>query len=450
METLATHQWIVVPVIASVTLLIWAISRHLFGKQMPEKLVPVSAVNKSVAVLTPHLCDKEKISQSVVDQFPLKDRVSLQTRVANATTAHDLLRIFADYKILERLRLPTQRISTDELGQANEQAFRDLVRERILINDTPVDPAENSSKDFKKDFHSKIQETIAPHVEDTAKRAVISTHLCCHLSRTRAGGDSYFAIQDLFASPQFTFTAAAAYTHPPTSLLVTPDGWAVITTTSNFDVYFRSDLHHGSDEHPEPLVTVSAVAEEAIPLSHTAKKAWSTFADSLDTTISGSNHSDSGHGTAALPVSRTLRLTCTLPMSSMHWAYTPEGRDKGFTTGYSPAPLSSDSTPHSGNKRGTPINDIASPSSSGRFSAIETGSYGSPSEAVGDGRASTPHLQVAADRNSPTIFKSGGNYAPRGASGSPNYDDLDIMSDSMKALRGVNGFRSKNSFEKKQ
>lgn len=439
MDVLATSHWVVVPVIASLTLLIWVVSRQLIGKH--QKLSH-SSINKAVAVVTPHLCDKEKATLSVVDQFPLKDRVSLQTRVANATTAHDLLRIFADYKILERLRLPTQRISTDELGQANEQAFRDIVRERILINDTPIDPTENTSKDFKKDFHSKIEDTIAPHVEDTAKRAVISTHLCCHLSRTRAGGDSYFAIQDLFASPQFTFTAAAAYTHPPTSLLVTPDGWAVITTTSNFDVYFRSDLHYGNDEHPEPLVTVSAVAEEAIPLSHSAKKAWSTFATSMDTTISGSNHSDSGHGMAALPVSRTLRLTCTLPISS-----TPDGREKGFMTGFPPASLSSDSTPQSGNKRATPLNEIASPSSSGRFSAIETGSTGSPSEET---RAATPHLQVAADRNSPTIFKSGGSFAPRGASGSP-HDDLDIMSDSMRALRGVNGFRSKNTvIEKKQ
>ena len=52
-------------------------------------------------------------------------------------------------------------------------------------------------------------------------------------------------------------TASPHYTHPPTDLLITDDGWAVITTTSNFDVYLEQDIADNADDHPEPLVTIS-------------------------------------------------------------------------------------------------------------------------------------------------------------------------------------------------
>lgn len=62
-------------------------------------------------------------------------------------------------------------------------------------------------------------------------------------------------------------------THPPTDLHVTDDGWAYITTTSNFDVYLHEHLHPQGDDldlqsaHPLPLATLSARLEEAIVIA---------------------------------------------------------------------------------------------------------------------------------------------------------------------------------------
>ena len=257
----------------------------------------------------------QEVNSGVLDQFPMKEKLDLQTRVANAVTASDLLQIFVDYKKLGRLRLNTDRITSDEsFNQANEQAFKDLVRERILINNVPIEPVQHADKNFRQKFLTRIEDTISAHVADLKMRQLIAPHICCHLSRTRAGGDSYFAIQDIFATPQFTITAAAAASHPPTSLLVTPDGWAVITTTSNFDVYSKTDLSGEDDTQPSALVTISAVVEEAVPLSQQAKEAWVRFIkiNSRENSPANNVKGDERHS-VALPVSRTLKLTCAEP-----------------------------------------------------------------------------------------------------------------------------------------
>ena len=147
----------------------------------------------------------DDIPSAILDQFPDKQRWRLQTRVANARSASDLLNIFAEFQDLQNLSLPTIIDATTELHVAKEQAFRDLVRERVVVNDTPVEPGTSPSSDpsqFKRDFEAHIQEAIMRHVSDPIRRKNISMHICCHLSRTRAGGDSLFAVQDIFKSPQ--------------------------------------------------------------------------------------------------------------------------------------------------------------------------------------------------------------------------------------------------------
>lgn len=318
---------------------------------------------------------KERVQSSVLDQFPLKQKLSLQTRVANAATADDLLQIFTDYRELERLRLTTDKITSDEsLSQANEQAFKDLVRERVLINEVAIEPIEHTAKDFRKKFQARIQDTIARHVSDVVMRDLIATHICCHLSRTRAGGDSFFAIQDIFASPQFTITAAAAYTHPPTSLLVTTDGWAVITTTSNFDVYCKTDLSGEEDDHPEALVTISALVEEAVPLSQNAKEAWAKFTElnGRPPEPVGVIEGDEKHA-VALPVSRTLRLTCMLPVPSMFYGYA----EKSFGSSDSMGQVGGRSSPSdSRGMRSYSTEDSKAGSNSRGFVSLDSGRVG--------------------------------------------------------------------------
>lgn len=70
-------------------------------------------------------------------------------------------------------------------------------------------------------------------------------------------------------------TASHTDTHPPTDLHITDDGWASITTTSNFDVYLYDDLHPDEDAEedccPTPMVTFSARLEEAIAVKENMK-----------------------------------------------------------------------------------------------------------------------------------------------------------------------------------
>jgi hypothetical protein len=336
MEFLLTQAVYLMPIAVAVVVLASyaALSRGSKGGSSPHTSPASTPIKEHLSLKL-----KEKVASSVLDQFSLKQKLSLQTRVANAMTADDLLNIFSDYRELEHLRLTTEKITSDEsLNQANEQAFKDLIRERVLINEVAVEPMEHDSKDFRKKFQARIQDTISKHVSDSKLQDLIAKHLCCHLSRTRAGGDSFFAIQDIFATPQFTITAAAAYTHPPTSLLVTNDGWAVVTTTSNFDVYCQTDLSGEDDGHPEALVTISALVEEAVPLSKNAKAAWVQFMHLNGRVEEPEKVVDERHA-VALPVSRTLRLTCTLPVPSMYYGYA----EKSF--GLSPRSSSGQSSP---------------------------------------------------------------------------------------------------------
>ena len=77
---------------------------------------------------------------------------------------------------------------------------------------------------------------------------------------------------------QLVITASHTDTHPPTDLHISDDGWATITTTSNFDVYLYDHLHPDADAVlgdmcPTPLVTLSARLEEAFILGDDVKAA---------------------------------------------------------------------------------------------------------------------------------------------------------------------------------
>ena len=146
-----------------------------------------------------------EVPSGILDQFPDKERWRLQSLVANARSVTDLLNIFSEFHDLQSLQLPTISDMSSENTSIKEQAFRDLVRERVVVNDTPVEPGTSPSSDpsqFERDFEAHIQNAISKHVPDPLKRKNISMHLCCHLSRTRAGGDSFFAVQDVFICPQ--------------------------------------------------------------------------------------------------------------------------------------------------------------------------------------------------------------------------------------------------------
>jgi hypothetical protein len=135
---------------------------------------------------------------------PPEKKWLLQSRVANAKTPSDFFAIFDEFDILHKLKLPVRRLPSD-LAQLTEQTFRDLVRDKININDELVrvdDAVATSPELFRSYFHNRIKEVISDHLSDLDRIDTLALYICCHLSRTRAGGDTLFAVRDIFDSPQ--------------------------------------------------------------------------------------------------------------------------------------------------------------------------------------------------------------------------------------------------------
>mmetsp|Transcript_4040 Transcript_4040/g.6262 ORF Transcript_4040/g.6262 Transcript_4040/m.6262 type:complete len:341 (-) Transcript_4040:310-1332(-) len=218
--------------------------------------------------------ENTETNESVLLLINPKDRQKLRKRVQCATTTEDFFNIFNEFEFLRKLNMPVSNVS-EEPPEAVEQAFRDLVRDKISINNIPIVMGANSTvpKKFKSYFHGIVKKVISDHAVDKKKRDVLATRICCYLSRTRSGGDSLFAVRDIFDSPQLIIAASHTDTHPPTELQVTDDGWATITSTSNFDVYLSDSLHapdacgSATDIIPAPIVTLSVRLDEALSLT---------------------------------------------------------------------------------------------------------------------------------------------------------------------------------------
>jgi hypothetical protein len=165
---------------------------------------------------------------------PPEKKWLLQSRVANARTPLDFFSIFDEFDILHKLKLPVRRLlmrpgssgtgpgsdglsTTEDLLTLTEQTFRDLVRDKININDEPVrvdDAVASSPELFQSYFHNRIKEVISDHLTDLERIDTLALYICCHLSRTRAGGDTLFAVRDIFDSPQVRLSLWLSLTLP--------------------------------------------------------------------------------------------------------------------------------------------------------------------------------------------------------------------------------------------
>lgn len=111
-------------------------------------------------------------------------------------------------------------------------------------------------------------------------------------------------------------------THPPTDLHVTDDGWAYITTTSNFDVYLHDHLHaqdiyDDSDNqlvHPLPLATLSARLEEAIVIGE-KKDITSSLPQPILTREESKAHIFKNWSDLPLPLYRRMSIVCFDPVN---------------------------------------------------------------------------------------------------------------------------------------
>jgi hypothetical protein len=130
-------------------------------------------------------------------------------------------------------------------------------------------------------------------------------------------------------------TASHTDTHPPTDLHVTEDGWAYITTTSNFDVYLHEHLQDSSEDdytstslnplsHPLPMVTLSATLHEAIVIAD--KRSESLLRPPPPThDLKSSSSTIKTWGDLPLPFYRKMSIVCfdpANPSSSFHGGWT--------------------------------------------------------------------------------------------------------------------------------
>ena len=280
--------------IALLLLLKWRRSQHLIS--------PSLSTNRRTGGNT--------VVESVLQQLSQKDRLRLQSQVANAKSAEDFYTIFDNFDILHNLKLGIDEgigslsspngtgVAEKDRSASVDQAFRDLVRDKIMLNDQTYFVSEDHAAnpvEFRKYFHRRIVEIIhdqcissksllrkqwnvdnCSEIKKAANYNIsqesekqLATHLCCHLARTRAGGDTFFCVNSLFESPQvrkfkchlyvqcelcsghiifsivsvclthyFQLVIIASHTdtHPPTELHTSTDGWAFITTT-RFSLY---------------------------------------------------------------------------------------------------------------------------------------------------------------------------------------------------------------------
>lgn len=173
-------------------------------RKIDELLTTYSEYNDDGTIITEnHLATTHSNYDHVIIEPPEKKWL-LQSRVANVKTPNDIFAIFDEFDILHKLKLPVRRLNS-EINQLADQAFRDLVRDKININDEPVkvdDAVARSPELYRSYFHNRIKEAISDHISDLERTDKLSLYLCCHLSRTRAGGDTLFAVKDIFDSPQ--------------------------------------------------------------------------------------------------------------------------------------------------------------------------------------------------------------------------------------------------------
>lgn len=145
----------------------------------------------------------DNIASYIQNQMTEEEKMHIKSRISYAFNAVGILSIFKDFSILQNLNLPVDSRNNDT--ESIDQAFRDLVREKIIANNVmmKLNSKDNSEPStFKNSFLTIIESLISSHVTDSKLKKEMATHLCVHLSRTHSGGDSFFVVKSIFDSPQ--------------------------------------------------------------------------------------------------------------------------------------------------------------------------------------------------------------------------------------------------------
>lgn len=145
-------------VIATFVVVVFTVAALLFFRRDRDTLI----VSTAVPILEQENNKKQRGDQetaSVLNQMSQTERLQLQSRVANAKTCDDLYCIFDDFDILHNLDL--RGVGGEDATP--DQAFRDLVRDKITLNDQTVFvSAEHTSSPsaFRQYFHRLILDIV--------------------------------------------------------------------------------------------------------------------------------------------------------------------------------------------------------------------------------------------------------------------------------------------------
>lgn len=146
-------------------------------------------------------------SFSIIPQIPVKQREHIINSLNTTNNvAENISLIFKEYNnIFSRIECPSC-----PLDISIDQAFRDLVRERVELNNSLVQiNSDIPPAAFQSQFLAAIKEVVCPRIVADVDKDTVALIICRYLSRTRSGGDSLFALRDLFSSSEYTIIASS-------------------------------------------------------------------------------------------------------------------------------------------------------------------------------------------------------------------------------------------------
>jgi hypothetical protein len=178
-------------------------------------------------------------------------RVALVRDVGACVNAADYVgMLHAHRDILLSLSLPNSQPTSPE------QAFKDAVRETIILNGAPF-----SGTDALK-LMRELERLTAPFAHNAAARAGAAMDILRAASRTCTGGDSYFGVSILFLRPGVVVTAGHCAARPIEVTINSESGRATIVSHNVYEVHDEEDLMEGDDG--DGIITIDTVIEERI------------------------------------------------------------------------------------------------------------------------------------------------------------------------------------------
>lgn len=156
------------------------------------------------------------------------------------------------------------------------QAFRDAVREEIVLNGVCFIGDHRTEA-----IVAAVKRIVADHVEDPALQLLLTDRIMRGCSRTWTGADAYFALHELFGSPQLLIKPRAA---KPVPLEVTlgldysdQRFKCRIKSVNLFALYRNDDIEkvlHSTCAEVEPFVEIDTLVVELMDLSNERAARW--------------------------------------------------------------------------------------------------------------------------------------------------------------------------------